>query len=86
MDILVTGSARLEAFHAGGDSLAGRFFRHRILPISPAELSLVGEPVDLERLMQFGGFPEPYLSYDPIESARNDYLGTPCSPTFRWKA
>jgi predicted AAA+ superfamily ATPase len=70
MDILVTGSARLEAFHAGGDSLAGRFFRHRILPFSPAELSLIGEPVDLERLMKFGGFPEPFLSNDPIDSDR----------------
>jgi predicted AAA+ superfamily ATPase len=70
MDILVTGSARLEAFHTGGDSLAGRFFRHRILPFSPAELSLIGEPVDLERLMKFGGFPEPFLSNDPIDSDR----------------
>jgi predicted AAA+ superfamily ATPase len=37
MMILVTGSARLEAFRQHGDSLAGRFFRHRLLPVSPAE-------------------------------------------------
>ena len=29
MRILVTDSARLEAFRQEGDSLAGRFFRHR---------------------------------------------------------
>jgi len=70
MHILVTGSARLDAFQASGDSLAGRFFRHRILPFSPAELCLTGQPADLEKLIRFGGFPEPFLSNDPIESNR----------------
>jgi len=36
--ILVTGSARLEAFRQSGDSLAGRFFRHRLNPLSMAEI------------------------------------------------
>lgn len=70
MKILVAGSARLEAFQASGDSLAGRFFKHRLLPFSPAELSLIGEPVDLSRLLNHGGFPEPFLADDPIESNR----------------
>ena len=34
--ILVTGSARLDAFRQSGDSLAGRFFRHRLNPLSMA--------------------------------------------------
>ena len=38
--------------------------------MSPAELFLIGEPVDLERLMKFGGFLEPFLSNDPIDSDR----------------
>jgi uncharacterized protein len=35
--ILVTGSARLETLRQGGDSLACRYFLHRLLPYSPAE-------------------------------------------------
>lgn len=35
--ILVTGSARLDTFRRSGESLAGRFFHHRLFPISPAE-------------------------------------------------
>lgn len=34
LKILVTGSSRLEMFRHAGDSLAGRFFRHRLLPFS----------------------------------------------------
>ena len=34
--ILVTGSARLETFRQSGDSLVGRFFRHRLNPLSLA--------------------------------------------------
>ena len=70
MKLLVTGSARLEAFQAAGDSMAGRFFRHRLLPFSPAELSLIKEPVDIQKLLSRGGFPEPFLAEDLIESNR----------------
>ena len=34
MSILVTGSARLDIYDHVGDSLAGRYFRHRLLPLS----------------------------------------------------
>jgi uncharacterized protein len=68
--ILVTGSARLESFRQSGDSLAGRFFRHRLMPFTPAELSRLGESVDMERLMIRGGFPEPYLAESDIEADR----------------
>jgi predicted AAA+ superfamily ATPase len=70
MKILVTGSARLEAFRQTGDSLAGRFFRHRLLPISPAEAISVGDEADLERFMARGGFPEPFLADDSVDAAR----------------
>ena len=30
--ILVTGSARMDVLSRGGESLAGRYFRHRLLP------------------------------------------------------
>jgi predicted AAA+ superfamily ATPase len=70
MKILVTGSARLEAFRQAGDSLAGRYFRHRLLPISPAEATAVGFEADLERFMTRGGFPEPFLSTDKVDADR----------------
>jgi len=64
LKILVTGSARLEYFRQTGDSLAGRFFTHRLFPFSPGELAFVGAVPDLNRLMNRGGFPEPFLSED----------------------
>lgn len=70
MKILVTGSARLEAFRQHGDSLAGRFFRHRLLPFSPAEISHIGERVDILRFLERGGFPEPYLAEDSVNADR----------------
>ncbi|MFN2359397.1 MAG: AAA family ATPase, partial [Desulfotignum sp.] len=42
LQILVTGSARLDTFRQAGDSLAGRFFRHRLNPLSMAELDNSG--------------------------------------------
>jgi len=75
--VLVTGSARLDIFQAGGDSLMGRYFPYRHHPLSVAELldtSLPGEPVRREpgvierdrfdALWRFGGFPEPLLRQD----------------------
>lgn len=38
-DILVTGSARLNVFRKGGDSLLGRYFHFRLHPMSVAELA-----------------------------------------------
>lgn len=61
LKILVTGSARLETFRNVGDSLAGRYFLHRLLPFSLAELE---NPKldDEKKLIHYGGFPEPFLS------------------------
>lgn len=67
--ILVTGSARLETFRQAGDSLAGRFLRHRLLPFSCAELA--GKPEGtLRRLLDRGGFPEPLLAETDTDASR----------------
>ena len=77
--ILVTGSARLDVYKKGGDSLMGRYFHYRLHPFSVRE-TLQGEvapddaaeiqaprlPADenFEALLHWGGFPEPYLKRD----------------------
>lgn len=58
---LVTGSARLDHYRRGGDSLQGRYHYFRLHPFSLREMS-AGEGTDaLEPLLRFGGFPEPLL-------------------------
>ena len=68
--ILVTGSARLETFRQAGDSLAGRFFLHRLLPFSLSELSGTDLAEDIDRLIDRGGFPEPFLATEDTDAAR----------------
>lgn len=70
LHILVTGSARLDVFNKIGDSLAGRYFLHRLLPLSPSELRQIGSSVNLESLILGGGFPEPYLTDEIIQANR----------------
>ncbi|MBI4398097.1 MAG: ATP-binding protein [Candidatus Omnitrophica bacterium] len=61
--LLVTGSARLDAYRRGGDSLAGRFYSFRLHPFSIAEVKgQISEDEALERIMKFGGFPEPFVA------------------------
>lgn len=62
--ILVTGSARLDHYRKGGDSLAGRYRYFRLHPFSLRELAESGgapEGEHLSLLLRFGGFPEPVL-------------------------
>lgn len=81
--ILVTGSARLDIFKAGGDSLMGRYFPYRMHPLSVAELVDTGIREDpilcqprrmddgaFEALVRFGGFPEPFLRQEQRFSNR----------------
>lgn len=56
---LVTGSARLDHYRKGGDSLLGRYHYYRLHPLSLPELGY--EPGALDGLLRFGGFPEPFL-------------------------
>jgi len=71
--VLVTGSARMDIFRKGDDSLMGRYFHYRMHPLSLRELttgfdsSLLLQPVHqpekgaITQLLKFGGFPEPFL-------------------------
>jgi uncharacterized protein len=61
LKILVTGSARLDYYQFGGDSLQGRYHYLRLHPLSVAELG-IAKPRDLRTLIAIGGFPEPYFS------------------------
>lgn len=65
---IVTGSARLDIFRKGGDSMLGRYHYYRIHPFSLPELGISAE--NLKILFQFGGFPEPLLSQDETELRR----------------
>ncbi|MBI4177836.1 ATP-binding protein [bacterium] len=59
--ILVTGSARLDYYRFGGDSLQGRYHYLRLHPFSVAELG-IKTAKDFMSLLTLGGFPEPFLS------------------------
>lgn len=76
---LVTGSARLNIYRKGGDSLQGRYHYHTLHPFSLAEIlnsknqiNVFNElPIkssdyfnDLKILEHFGGFPEIFLKQD----------------------
>jgi predicted AAA+ superfamily ATPase len=56
---LVTGSARLDHYRRGGDSLLGRYHYLRLHPYSLPELNKVSSTDDIQTLLKFGGFPEP---------------------------
>jgi predicted AAA+ superfamily ATPase len=73
---MITGSARLDIYRKGGDSMQGRYYYYRLHPFSLAELtgkpslpSVFGEiPISSQSkkdaflaLDKFGGFPEPFI-------------------------
>ncbi len=73
---LVTGSARLDIYRKGGDSLQGRYHYYRMHPFTLAELAKEKSPIEpfkelpidtvhhqeFATLERFGGFPEPLFS------------------------
>ncbi len=61
---IITGSSRLNVFKRGGDSLMGRYYSYRLHPFSLVELGFTKK--NLNRLMQFGGFPEPFSKASPV--------------------
>lgn len=69
-NILVTGSARLDHFRKGGDSLVGRYHYYRMHPFSLPEISKNCNHDILTALIKFGGFPEPYLKQNEREWRR----------------
>lgn len=70
-EYLVTGSARLDLYKRGGDSLLGRYHYWRMHPLTIDELPDSIQPAEgLERLLRLGGFPEPFLQNDEREARR----------------
>lgn len=82
---LVTGSARLDVYRRGGDSLQGRYQLHRLHPLSvgelagratppepqrPLEIPVRGDQEVLLQLLQYGAFPEPFLAHSERASRR----------------
>lgn len=81
---LLTGSARLDIYRRGGDSLQGRFHSYRLHPFSLSEIGgrlaeifpfeeLAFQAPDkgaFDSLFHYGGFPEPFLTQDETESRR----------------
>lgn len=76
LHFFITGSARLDIYRKGGDSLQGRYHYYRLHPFSLAEasnhdckqipqnelsLSFKGAKDILTALLHFGGFPEPFI-------------------------
>lgn len=77
--VLVTGSARLDVYKKGGDSLMGRYFSYRMHPLSVGELLRpnvkedeicpVAQELDeglWQKLLVHGGFPEPFSKGDRL--------------------
>ena len=70
--IIVTGSARLDIYRKGSDSLLGRYIPYRLHPFSVAESKTPPSPTQIlthfkvvykwKDLMALGGYPEPLLS------------------------
>ncbi len=69
--IIVTGSARLDVYRRGGDSLLGRYHYWRLHPFGLDEIPNKMTPKQaFERLMTVGGFPEPFLDGDERAARR----------------
>ena len=69
LKILVTGSARLDFYRFGGDSLQGRYHYLRMHPLSIKELNIVKQS-DLLKLLKLSGFPEPYFAGSEAKARR----------------
>ena len=65
--IIVTGSARLNVYQKGGDSLFGRYRYVRLHPFSLNEMPGKDDKAKLDDLLRFGGFPEPLFARDERE-------------------
>ncbi len=59
ISFIVTGSARLDYYRKGGDSLQGRYHYYRLHPFSAMECNAQPDRDHIGQLLRFGGFPEP---------------------------
>lgn len=62
LSFIVTGSARLDYYRKGGDSLQGRYHYYRLHPFSVMECEAKPGKEVVAQLLRFGGFPEPFLN------------------------
>jgi len=68
---LITGSARLDVYRRGGDSLMGRYHYWRLHPFTLDEIPEgFSSKEAFRRLMTVGGFPEPFLAGDERSARR----------------
>lgn len=66
-NLIVTGSANMDAFTKVGDSLAGRYFQYRLHPLDIKEGVRFWQDnpaAVFDRIMNYSGFPEPFLKGD----------------------
>lgn len=71
--VLVTGSARMDTFRQTGESLAGRYFRLRLHPLSKREWCEQTQALPhtaLTHLLARGGFPEPAWASSDADAQR----------------
>ena len=71
--LLVTGSARMDTFRQGGESLAGRFYALRMHPIAVPEWQLhakITRDAAMAHVLQRSGFPEPCTAQNDIDAQR----------------
>lgn len=80
--IIVTGSAKLNIYRKGNDSLMGRYFLCRVHPVSVREVvseemtfTDIQLPIDItaknyQQLFEFGGFPEPFIKHQQAFSTQ----------------
>lgn len=71
--LLVIGSARLDTFRQSGESLAGRYFSWRLHPVTVKEwvtISGADPEAALVRILERGGFPEPFLADQAADAER----------------
>ena len=70
---IVTGSAKLDIYKKGQDSMLGRFFSWRVHPLCLAELKHQFKNSDeknLDKLLTLGGFPEPFFEGKEVFAKR----------------
>ncbi|MBE8221791.1 MAG: ATP-binding protein [Bdellovibrionales bacterium] len=67
--ILVTGSANLDTLRKGGDSLQGRYYFLRLMPLTFSELKMKTQK-DAQYLYNLSGFPEPFLKSSKVNANR----------------
>jgi hypothetical protein len=70
-NFIITGSARLDLYKRGGDSMIGRYHYWRLHPFTLNEMPIkMSKQEAFKRLMKVGGFPEPFLDIDNERTAR----------------